>query len=214
MAEGMTSSHSGDDQTSSPVHEFSITHGHLNGPEYNHEAALGYSESDLRSLSAVSDSLPRFHFLGNGNAHLTTNSSPGFFGSATDQDLRSGALFHPDLVSISSNTLSDSTADNSRGESRRDSRRQFWDALSRHSFRRHTDSPSIILATGLADEVRSRDRWLFAFSGDLRSNGNDHDLDSFSARLRRRNERRWLLRSEVRDMLASCFHPIHFILLY
>lgn len=75
--------------------------------------------------------------------------------------------------------------------------RLFWDALARRSLRRNIDSPTIVFATGVADDLGSHDRWLLDFSGDLHYYGVGRDLDSFSVGLHRRHERRWLLRSEV-----------------
>lgn len=154
------------------------------------------SDHDQTANSAQGLSSSHVH---SDSTHLTTDSSSGFLVSNSDQDLASGAQLHLDLVSISSNLLSDSVAELSRGEGRRNSRRLFWDTLSRHSFRRHADSPTIVIATGLADELESRDRWFFDFNGDLHSSVMDRDIDTLGARLRRRNERRWLLRSEISD---------------
>lgn len=162
---------------------------------------MSYNSTDLRSLSVVSDaleSLPRFRFPGDDHAHVRTTSSSGIVVSDSDQYLRSGDLLRLDLVSISSNTLSGNIAEANSDESRRNSLRLFWDALSRRSLRRHSDSPTIVFATGLADDLGSHDRWLLDFSGDLHYYGVGRDHDPFSSRHHRGNERRWLLRSEVR----------------
>ncbi|XP_051132380.1 uncharacterized protein LOC127252309 isoform X2 [Andrographis paniculata] len=199
MAQSTTSDSSVHDQTTNPVQGHHSSHVLSNSSEYSQDSLVVYSNSDLRSLSVVSDSLPRFQIPGNDVAHLTTDSSSGFLVSDSDQDMRSGAQLHLDLVSISSNILSDSIAEVSRGEARRNSRTLFWDALSRHSFRRHVDSPTIVIATGLADELESHDRWFYDFNGDLHSIGTNHDIDTLSARLRHRNEQRRLSRSEISE---------------
>lgn len=148
---------------------------------------VGYNSSDSRSL-IVSDSLPRFQYPGD---DVTTTSSSGFLVSDSDQDSSNGDLLRLDLVSISSNSLPGAV--NSR-ETRRNSMRLFWDALARRSLRRNIDSPTLVFATGIADDLSSHDRWLLDFSGDLHYYGAGRHLDSFS---HRRQERRWLLRSEV-----------------
>lgn len=169
-----------------------------NDLEYSQNAVVSYNSSDLRSLSIVSDSLRRFQLSGDDHAHVTTTSRTGLVVSDSDNYLRSGDLLRLDLVSISSNTLSDTIAEANSDESRRNSLRLFWDALSRRSLRRHSDAPTFVLATGLADDLGAHDRWLFDFSGDLHYYGGGRDHDSFSSRRHRGNERRWLLRSEVR----------------
>ncbi|KAK6121594.1 hypothetical protein DH2020_044653 [Rehmannia glutinosa] len=202
---------SGHDQSTSQAEGPTISQAYSDDLDYNQDAVVGYNGPDLRSLSIVSDSLPQFRFPGDDDdhAHVTTTSSSGFLVSDSDQDLTSGDLIHLDLVSISSNFLSEI---NNR-ETRRNSRRLFWDALSRRSFRRHnSDSPSIVFATGVADDVESHDRWLLDFSGDFHYNGGGRDFDSFSARLHRRNERRWLLRPEVNEggqQTAFCASGLH-----
>lgn len=204
-AEGTASAYSDYDQPTSLRQQQTVPLTVSNDREYNQDRFLGFSSSDLRSLSIVSDSLPRFRFPEDDHAHETTASSSGFLVSDSDQDLTSGDLLHLNLVSIPSNFLSGNAEINSR-ESRRNSRRLFWDALSRHSFRRHDDSPTIVFATGLAEDLGSHDRWLLDFSGDLHYDGAGHDHpDTFGARLRRRNERRWLLRSEVRLLVNYLF---------
>ncbi|KAI3449027.1 hypothetical protein Pfo_005692 [Paulownia fortunei] len=203
MTGGTPFIYSGHDQSTILAQELAVSRTYSNDLEYNQDAVVGYNSSDLRSLSVVSDSLPQFQFPGDDHAHATTTSSSGFLVSDSDQDLRSGDLLHLDLVSISSNFLSDSIAEINSRESRRNSRRLFWDTLSRRSFRRNSDSPTIVFATGLADDLGSHDRWLLDVSGDLHYNGAGHDLDSFSARLHHRNERRWLLRSEVSERIIG-----------
>lgn len=50
-----------------------------------------------------------------------------------------------DVVSIHSNTLSSTIDEISNREMRRNTRRMFWDAFSRNSFRRNSDFPTIVL---------------------------------------------------------------------
>ncbi|XP_073122391.1 uncharacterized protein [Henckelia pumila] len=165
------------------------------------DVGLDYNYSDLRSLSVVSDSLPRFQFPGDDHSHVTTISSPGFIVSNSDQDLRN--VFHLDELSFSSNSLSSSIGEISH-ESRRNGRRLFWDALSRRSFRRNSESPTILSTGDLADDPPgSHMRWLFDSGGYLDYNGAGYDLDSFSARRHHRSERRRQLRSEISERIIG-----------
>lgn len=132
--------------------------------------------------------------------------------SDSDQDLRNGDLLRLDLVSISSNSLSGSIAEISSHETRRNSMRLFWDALARRSLRRNIHSPTIVFATGVADDLGSHDRWILDFSGDLHYYGSGRDIDSFSVGLHRRHERGWSLRSEV--SLFSCLLNLLSFLFY
>lgn len=205
MTDVTASIYPGHDQPTSLAQGHTVSRVHSNDPEYSHDEVVGYNSSDLRPLSIVSDSLSQFQFPGDDNAHMTTSSS-GFLVSDSDQDLRSGDLLRLDLVSISSNSLSGSIAEINSQETRRNSMRLFWDALSRRSLRRHSDWPTIVFATGLPDDLGSHDRWLLDFGGDLHYYGAGRDLDSFGSRLHRRNERRWLLRSEVRYPVVYLFY--------
>ncbi|XP_047957133.1 uncharacterized RING finger protein C4G3.12c-like isoform X1 [Salvia hispanica] len=199
VTEDTASIYPGHDQSQGLI----VQHPHSNDiVEYSHNAAVGYS-SDPRSLSIVSDSLPRFEYPGDDRAHVSTTSSSGFIVSDSDQNLINGDLLRLDLVSISSNSLSGSIAEVSSHETRRNSMRLFWDALARRSLRRNIDSPTFVFATGLAGDLGSHDRWLLEFSGDLHYYGASRDLDSFSVGLHRRYERRWLLRSEDSETISG-----------
>lgn len=69
-------------------------------------------------------------------------------------------------MSVSSNILSSSYTEVSRSDAR-SNRRLFWDAFSRRSSRRHTDSRAIALSSDASNDLRSPDRWLLDFSGDF-----------------------------------------------
>lgn len=144
--------------------------------------------------------------------------------SSGSRILLSASEVHLDVVSISSNA-----AEISNREARRNNRRLFWDALSRHSFRRFQDSPTIVFTTGMSDDLGSNDRWLLDMTGDLRYDGLGHDFDfpgggsigfGFSgSRSRRRYERRRAMRSEMlergtgesedRDQSSFCASGLH-----
>ncbi|XP_075477256.1 uncharacterized protein LOC142518379 [Primulina tabacum] len=178
------------DQSRSPSQGLTVSRADSDNLQYHPDVGLEYNYSDLRSLSVVSDSFPRFQFPGDDHSHVTTISSPGFIVSNSDQDLRN--VLHLNELSISSNFLSSSIGERSH-ESRRNGRRLFWDTLSRHSFRRHSESPTI----------GSHMRWLFDSGGDVDYNEAGYDLDSFSARHHHRSERRRQLRSEISERIVG-----------
>jgi len=110
---------------------------------------------------------------------------------------RHGTVLQVDVVSISSNIIPSGTGDVSSNEARRNSRRLFWDALSRRSTRRNYDSAAILSSPEDNDDLGSHDRWLLDISDDLF--GSRFDPDSVYHRRRGygSNGRRWHSRSEV-----------------
>ncbi|KAK4372331.1 hypothetical protein RND71_007715 [Anisodus tanguticus] len=162
----------------------------------NHRDVHIESSSDSRSISVASDSIPRQQFLEGSASEEATTSSSGFLlldsselGVTSTQD-----VLHVDVVSMSSNILSDIGSQ----ETRRNSRRLFWDAISRRSLRRHSDSPTIVFATGHADDLGSRDRWLIDLNGDLHYDGVGFDSGYGAGR---RSEQRQPTRSEYREAI-------------
>lgn len=101
------------------------------------------------------------------------------------------------MVTISSNIISSSNADEGNREVRRNSRRLFWDAFSRRSSRRNSDSPTILLSTDDTDDLGSHDRWLLDLSGDFFDDGVGSDRGYLGSRIHRLNEQRRHSRSEV-----------------
>ncbi|KAH7848406.1 hypothetical protein Vadar_002370 [Vaccinium darrowii] len=161
----------------------------------NENSVVTPNTSASGSLSLISDSVLSLQWFGDDTNQLAM---------PTDQDLRTGGLLQVDVVSISSNILSSSVAEISNREARRNSRRLFWDALSRRSFRRHNnDSPTIVFTTGHADDLGSHDRWLLDLSGDLHYDGIGRESEYFGSRRNRRNERRRQLRSEISERMRS-----------
>ncbi|XP_060219061.1 uncharacterized protein LOC132645841 isoform X1 [Lycium barbarum] len=163
------------------------------------------SSSDSRSISVASDSIPRHQFNNGDASEEATTSSSGFLlldsehGVTSTQD-----VLHVDVVSISSNILASSIADIGTQETRRNSRRLFWDAISRRSLRRHSDSPTIVFATGHADDLGSRDRWLIDFNGDLHYDGvGGFDSGYGAGRNHRRSEQRQPTRSEISERVLE-----------
>lgn len=165
----------------------------------NHEHAVtGLDTSASVSHSVFPDSLTSRQLFGDDTAQVAIPPGSGLLMSDSDLDLRTGSVLQVDVVSISPNILSSSVAEISNREARRNSRRLFWDALSRRSFRRHSDSPVIVFTTGQADDIGSHDRWLLDLSGDLHYDGVGHELGYLDTGRRRRNERLWESRFEVR----------------
>lgn len=154
------------------------------------------SHSDPVSLA--SDLPVAFHSLGEESIRGEMTAGLGFLVSNRDQDLVDGNVLHVDVVSISSNILSGGNADTNNREARRNSRRMFWDAFSRRSSRRLTDSPTIVFSTDDTQDLGSHDRWLLDFSGDFFDDGVGGDSGYLGRRVHSLNERRRHSRSEVR----------------
>ncbi|KAL7233797.1 hypothetical protein ACSBR1_017415 [Camellia fascicularis] len=169
----------------------------------NHENSVMGISTNSESVSVLSDALWSLQLFGDDTAQVATPSGSGFLVSDADDDLRTGSSLHVDVVSISSNILSSSIAEISNREARRNSRRLFWDAISRRSFRRHSDSPTIVFTAGHADDLGSHDRWLLDLSGDLHYDGVGRESESLGTRRHDRNERRWQLGSEISERIRS-----------
>ncbi|XP_042063286.1 uncharacterized protein LOC121807148 isoform X2 [Salvia splendens] len=143
--------------------------------ENNVSSEINYSSSDF-GASLVSDSSVDFHLLRD-NIHQ----------EATPQDLeweqirQDENLLHVDMVSTS-NTLPVSSAEISSHETRRSSRRLFWDAFSRRSSRRLADSRRFLFSSSGSDHLRSPDRQLLSFSGGFIDDEFVGDLDSRGSR--------------------------------
>ncbi|MCD9641158.1 hypothetical protein HAX54_027104 [Datura stramonium] len=170
----------------------------------NHGDVHIESRSDSRSISVTSDSIPRHQFVEGDTSEEATTSSSGFLSLDNELGVTSTQdVLHVDVVSISSNILSSSIADLGSQETRRNSRRLFWDAISRRSLRRHSDSPTIVFATGHADDLGSRDRWLIDLNGDLHYDGVGFDSGYGAGRNHRRSEQRQQTRSEISERVLE-----------
>ncbi|CAI0388679.1 unnamed protein product [Linum tenue] len=124
----------------------------------------------------------------------------------TEQAQDDGDVLHVDVVSISSSIFSRGTADTaSPYETRRNSRRLFWDAFSRRSSWRPMDSPTIVLSTDDSpDDLQSHDRWLLDFSGDFFNDGvTSSDAGYPGSRIRSWTDRRRQSRSEIWERLVG-----------
>ncbi|KAK2971622.1 hypothetical protein RJ640_002387 [Escallonia rubra] len=116
-------------------------------------------------------------------------SGPGFQVSDSEEDMRSEAGLHVDVMSISSNMLTSSITEISNRDLRRNGRRLYWDALSRSSVRRHSDSPFIVFTAGQGNDVGPHDRWLLDLSDDLHNGGVGRGFGYHGSRSHRRNQR-------------------------
>ncbi|XP_024024486.1 uncharacterized protein LOC21389849 [Morus notabilis] len=171
----------------------------------NHTAdvmAIGSSGSDSHSVQLSNPPVP-FHPFGSEPLHEVIPSGLGFLVSNRERARADGGLLQVDVVSISSNVLSNSNPDASNREARRNSRRLFWDAFSRRSSRRLIDSPTIVFSMDDNEELGSHDRWLLGFSGDFFDEGNGIDSRYLGSRIPYSSERRRHSRSEVWERLRG-----------
>ncbi|XP_022871546.1 E3 ubiquitin-protein ligase RLIM-like [Olea europaea var. sylvestris] len=125
--------------------------------------------------------------------------------SEREQTRQDTSVLHVDMPSVSSDILASSSAEIGSREERMNSRRLFWDAFSRRSSRRHTDSRTFVFPSGNSDNLRSRDRWILDFSGDLFNDGIGGDSRAYESRTQGINERRWHSRSEIWERLRGGF---------
>ncbi|KAK3024792.1 hypothetical protein RJ639_043873 [Escallonia herrerae] len=160
------------------------------------DAARASSVSNSGFASVVSDSAASLQLLGNDNARVAMCSGAGFHVSDSEEDMRSEAGLHVDAMSISSNMLTSSITEISNRDLRRNGRRLYWDALSRNSVRRHSDSPFIVFTAGQGNDVGPHERWLLDLSDDLYNGGVGRGFGYHGNRSHRRNQRRPLLRHE------------------
>lgn len=179
----------------------SMTEDHRNSVPYvhsmeNNEVSVLSSEIS-RPLTLSPFALSRFQLSGEGNSEVATPSSSGVYMSESDNTGERGEVLQVDVVSISSNILSTSSGEITSREARRNNRRLYWEALSRRNFSWNNDFPTIVFATGLAEDPGSHERWLLDLSGDLHHNRGGYRTGYLGSRSRVRNGQRWLLRSEV-----------------
>ncbi|XP_062159272.1 E3 ubiquitin ligase BIG BROTHER-related-like isoform X2 [Alnus glutinosa] len=164
-------------------------------------AAVHNSDSDSvphdSNVSATSRS------LGDESFQDAIPSGLGFLVSNGEQGWGDGSVLQVDVVTISSNIISRSNADESNREVRRNSRRLFWDAFSRRSSRRHSDSPTILFSTDDSENLGSHDRWLLDLSGELFDDGVGGDRGYLGNRIHSLNERRRNSRSEIWERLRG-----------
>lgn len=126
-----------------------------------------------------------------------SSDAPTSTGSSEE---RTGSVLHVDLVSLSSDVSSD-LGETSSSESQRHTRRLFWDAFARQSYRT-LDSTSLFSSPENSN-LGYQDRWLL----DIDDHAFRDRDDDGSIYLRRRrhglNGVSWHSRSEIRERLRS-----------
>ena len=171
----------------------------------NHIGEVTASDSDF--VPHESNLPATFRSLGDGSIPEAIPSGLGFLVSNRDRSWADGSVLQVDVVTISSNIISSSNADEGNREVRRNSRRLFWDAFSRRSSRRNSDSPTILLSTDDTDDLGSHDRWLLDLSGDFFDDGVGSDRGYLGSRIHRLNEQRRHSRSEV--ILGTLYYILY-----
>ncbi|KAL0427397.1 UNVERIFIED_CONTAM: hypothetical protein Slati_2914500 [Sesamum latifolium] len=149
--------------------------------ENNVSEEVDFSNSDFGS-SFVSDSPMDTHLPRDDSIQEVTPSRVGFLVSEREHNRQDVNLLQVDVVSISSNILPTNSAEISSREARRNSRRLFWDAFSRRSSRRHTESRTFGFSPGDSESLRSHDRWLLDFTGGFYNDEVGGDLRSHGSR--------------------------------
>ncbi|XP_062078257.1 uncharacterized protein LOC133782857 [Humulus lupulus] len=198
-----SSLHNGESRTNSEVMRASSSSSQGGGssrfdvfPVENHEGEVSSSSVRLSSPPAT------FHSFGN-EPLQDVGSGLGFLVSNRERARTDSGLLQVDVVSISSNMLSNSSPNTSNREARRNSRRLFWDAFSRRSSRRHIDSPTILFSMDDSEDLGSHDRWLLGFSGDFFDDGNGTDSGYLGGRIPYSSERQRYSRSEALERLRG-----------
>lgn len=161
--------------------------------------------SDISSAPRAADS-PSITQLGVEGSQGAAPLSPGvLLLDRAARERNNGGVLHVDVVSISSSTLFNSPGEASNHDSRRNSRRLFWDAFSRRNSRRHSDSRTLVFSSEDADDLGSHDRWLLDFSGDLFEDSLGGDSGILGTRNRGTHEGRWHSRSEIWERFRGGF---------
>ncbi|KAI3443946.1 hypothetical protein Pfo_000611 [Paulownia fortunei] len=178
--------------------------------ENNVSEVIDFSNSEYGSASIVSDSPIEFYLLRDDSLQEVIPSALGFLVSEREQNRQDGSLMHGDVMGPSSNILSSNSAEISIREARRNSRRLFWDAFSRRSSWRDSDSRSFVFSSDDSDHLRSHDRWLLDFSGDFFSEELQGDIRTRGSRTQGTNEQRWNSRSEIWERLRGSLDSTDF----
>lgn len=151
--------------------------------ENNASEEVDFSNSDFGSSSFVSDSPLELRLL---RDDTLQGPGLGFLVSEREQNREDGSLLHVNMMNVSSNNLPTNTAEITSWEGMRNSRRLFWDAFSRASSGRHTDSTASAFSPVDSHSLGTHDRRLIGFSSDLSSQGsrtpsiNEQQLNSRS----------------------------------
>ncbi|OIT20802.1 PREDICTED: E3 ubiquitin-protein ligase RLIM-like isoform X1 [Nicotiana attenuata] len=164
---------------------------------------LIFNNSDSGSVSVLSDSSLTPHLAGDDLRQDTPSSGLEFLVSEREESLRDGSILHVDMANVSPNVFSNSPAEITSREARRNSRRLFWDSFSRRSPRRRADPRSFRFPNDYSDDVASHDRLLLDFSDNFLHEGSGGNFPSNGSRTSGSNERRRHSRSEMWERLPG-----------
>ncbi|KAF8036743.1 hypothetical protein BT93_C2453 [Corymbia citriodora subsp. variegata] len=166
--------------------------------EHHHTEATETQASELAdahthdSVSPTSDFPWAFNAQGDESHLQMTPSAFEFLLSAGEQGQETEGIIHVGIVNISSSVLSDSRNDIGAWDTRRSSRRLFWDVFSRDSSVGRSDSSSTSFSRDDPDYLGFHERYDHFFEGDSRYLG---------GRIHRSHHRRRRPRSEIWDRL-------------
>ncbi|KAL8488473.1 hypothetical protein ACS0TY_024663 [Phlomoides rotata] len=169
--------------------------------ENNVAEAPDFSDSEYSSFSVVSDSPTEFHLMRDDSLQEVIPPAVGFLVSEREQNRQERGLIQRDVMGVSSNTLSSSSAEGSSYDIRRNSRRLFWDAFSRRTPGIDSFSRGFLFSSN--ENLRSQDRLLLDFDGDFLSNERRGDTGSRGSRTQGSSEQRRNPRSEMWERLRE-----------
>lgn len=198
-------------ETMRPRSSIPQEHGNFSSDEIsveNHTSAFISIQDSSNPVAQVSNLTETSQTPENEPRHETIPSGLGILVSNRERGSGNDSVLQVDVVTISSNILSGSSADANDHDARRNGRRLFWDAFSRRSSRRLGDSPTIVFSAGGADDSGSQDRWLVDFGGDLSNDGVGGASGYMGSRIHRFNERMRHSRSEIWERLRGGFDEI------
>nr|GMD75349.1 E3 ubiquitin-protein ligase RLIM-like [Ipomoea batatas] len=166
----------GDSIQPSSASPYGIVESSSNGDLIGNQASAFFvfnNSGSSSSRSAFSDSSLASYSPGYDACQDIIPSSLEFLMPEREQSPRLGGMLHVGMVGISSNVHPSSSAEiNTRG-ARRNSRRLFWDSLSRRS---NADSSTLIFVNDNTDDVWSRERLLLEFHDDSLGSGAGRDF--------------------------------------
>lgn len=164
--------------------------------ENNTREETTIDDSGSASVPPVSDLLVTYLTRGEESVREALPSGLGLIMSNREHTGGEGSSLHIDIVSISSNILPAENVNTRSQETRGNDRRMFWDALSRRSSSRLSDSPGIFFSSDDNDDLGSHDRWLLDFNSEFYDWAGG-DSNSFGSRIHSLNEQRRNSRSEI-----------------
>ncbi|XP_022135152.1 E3 ubiquitin ligase BIG BROTHER-related-like isoform X2 [Momordica charantia] len=166
------------------------------------DEATAYCNPDSEACPCGSDLPVTSQSLGDESSQEVHSSLESLVSDGREQGQEDVGMPLVDMVDISSNVLSTTSTDASYIEARRNSRRLFWDAFSRRSFRRHSESPFLFPSNNISN-TGDTDRWLLNISGDFMDDEVGADSRHFASRIHILNEQQRNSRSQIWERLRS-----------